>query len=157
MDALASAACFNTVRRVILDLAIVFLPVTCLNGDATIYIITGAPHSGAAVAVHRLLKASPRRCRAAGRRIGRCHPRSEHAGIRSPAARKKIRPRPFGRVPETAWQASLGRFEQAFPLPGLLDLGPPPAALPITPPPRPRPLPPHRHAPPPLPPHPPAH
>src|SRR5712691_857335 len=47
MDALASAACFNTVRRVILDLAIVFLPVTCLNGDATIYTITGAPHSGA--------------------------------------------------------------------------------------------------------------
>src|SRR5690348_7309528 len=47
MDALASAACFNTVRRVMLDLAIVFLPVTCLDGDATIYTITGAPHSGA--------------------------------------------------------------------------------------------------------------
>src|ERR1700687_1927422 len=47
MDALASAACFNTVRRVILDLAIVLLPVTCLIGDGTIYTITGAPHSGA--------------------------------------------------------------------------------------------------------------
>src|SRR5260370_41976828 len=124
MDALASAACFNTVRRVILDLAIVFLPVTCLNGDATIYTITGAPHSGAPVAVHRLLKASPRRCRAAGRRIGRCHPRSEHTGIRSPAARKKIRPRPFGRVPEMAWQALLGRLEQAFRLHGVPGLWP---------------------------------
>jgi hypothetical protein len=47
MDALASAACFNTVRRVILDLAIVLLPVTCLIGDGTIYTITDAPHSGA--------------------------------------------------------------------------------------------------------------
>jgi hypothetical protein len=30
-----------------LDRAIVFLPVTCLIGDGTIYTITGAPHSGA--------------------------------------------------------------------------------------------------------------
>src|SRR5260370_41755166 len=107
MDALASAACFNTVRRVILDLAIVFLPVTCLNGDATIYTITGAPHSGAPVAVHRLLKASPRRCRAAGRRIGRCHPRSEDTGIRSPAARKKIQPRALRRAPALDSEALL--------------------------------------------------
>src|SRR5712692_5931356 len=95
MDALASAACFNTVRRVILDLAIVFLPVTCLNGDATIYTITGAPHSGAPVAVHRL-KASPPKVpsgrsshrpqspaiRASGSPIARCSQKNPAAAVR---------------------------------------------------------------------------
>src|SRR5712692_8268634 len=92
MDALASAACCNTVRRVILDLAIVFLPVTCLNGDATIYTIMGTPHSGAPLrfldCVRHLPEGAERQVVASV-----LSPRSQQAGAPIRRCRQKLGPR----------------------------------------------------------------
>src|SRR5262249_20094425 len=106
MDAPASAADFNTVRRVIFDLAIVFLPVTGLSSIARY-----TPSSSHRIAEHRSQRKGARAIRAGVRALASCS--------------KKIRPRPFGRAAENPWQASLGgSFKQTFGLHGILDLRP---------------------------------
>src|SRR5215471_3491239 len=96
MDAPASAADFNTVRRVIFDLAIVFLPVTGLSSIARY-----TPSSSHRIAEHWSQRKGARAIRAGARALASCS--------------KKIRPRPFGRAPETARLSRLsGGFEQAF-------------------------------------------
>jgi hypothetical protein len=82
-----------------LDRAIVFLPVTCLIGDGTIYTITGAPHSGAPLRCldcrHRA--EDPERQVVASAAVTRDPSKREPD---HPLLAKKIRLRRFGREPE---------------------------------------------------------